>query len=461
MHLKRTWLVAILAAIVLPSICVAQVVYIPMTSLPGDGTTLQLSIANHDEVTRVFIGLVLEEGSDGTLQEGEPFGPIAVGAGKTRVVMGPPGIGLLQFQGSPLLRVSARLKTADGSTQVRGAQVPVIDVTNLIPAGIPTEVASLMSSPDFLGDFGLINLGGAETVCNAAGYASDGTQLGPSFGLLVSPLSFDFFPNVPGGLAGGSPVSDVRIEISCDQNYFVFGRTVGLAPGYVGFNTPSSSLEDAFVLGSPGTTSGPDPDPEPEPPGPSGGGPTPATKVFRFTRGGKFFTPSASRPLLTQNIGVPANRSYSEIFVSFEVKHGGWYSKQRDGIHRIFSISRNGSFNGDTYAFTTARGPGKNVVTNAITIDLSKGVTSKKGTSASLSKGVTYRVTYRYDAKAGIWRLTISGGGKIKVDISKAITGPIDTLQGKWEMKFSDPLFEIHVPSHGWDYSDLLFELRP
>ena len=88
--------------------------------------------------------------------------------------------------------------------------------------------------------------------------------------------------------------------------------------------------------------------------------------------------------------------------------------------------------------FTTARGPGKNVVTNAITIDLSKGVTSKKGTSASLSKGVTYRVTYRYDAKAGIWRLTISGGGKIKVDISKAITGPIDTLQGKWEMKFSD-----------------------
>ena len=246
MHLKRTWLVAILAAIVLPSICVAQVVYIPMTSLPGDGTTLQLSIANHDEVTRVFIGLVLEEGSDGTLQEGEPFGPIAVGAGETRVVMGPPGIGLLQFQGSPLLRVSARLKTADGSTQVRGAQVPVIDVTNLIPAGIPTEVASLMSSPDFLGDFGLINLGGAETVCNAAGYASDGTQLGPSFGLLVSPLSFDFFPNVPGGLAGGSPVSDVRIEISCDQNYFVFGRTVGLAPGYVGFNTPSSSLEDAL-----------------------------------------------------------------------------------------------------------------------------------------------------------------------------------------------------------------------
>ena len=76
--------------------------------------------------------------------------------------------------------------------------MPVIDVTNLIPAGIPTEVASLMSSPDFLGDFGLINLGGAETVCNASGYASDGTQLGPTFGLLVSPLSFDFFPNVQG-----------------------------------------------------------------------------------------------------------------------------------------------------------------------------------------------------------------------------------------------------------------------
>ena len=43
---------------------------------------LQLSIANHDEVTRVFLGLVLAEGSDGTLQEGEPFGPIAVGAGE-------------------------------------------------------------------------------------------------------------------------------------------------------------------------------------------------------------------------------------------------------------------------------------------------------------------------------------------------------------------------------------------
>ena len=66
-------------------------------------------------------------------------------------------------------------------------------------------------------------------------------------------------------------VSQVRINMTCDQRFFVFSRTVNPQTGYLAIHTAASSIGD----GLPNAGAPPTPPPSPPPPPPPNSGPPP------------------------------------------------------------------------------------------------------------------------------------------------------------------------------------------
>ncbi|HVR29241.1 MAG TPA: hypothetical protein VMS86_06860 [Thermoanaerobaculia bacterium] len=446
------------AALAVPNAAArAQQVYVPLTSYPGDGTVLELVATNPDtELTRVFSGVVLPEGADGVTTAGEATGAIGVAPGSTRVVVGPPGIGLWRLEGYSGLQLSARLRIPGSTSSRQGDWVPILSRDSVHPANTTVEAQSLIAATGFLSDFGVFIAGQVAARCDARLLLADGTQVGPAHVLQLAPLSFHLFRNVPTDLVSGAQIADARVSIRCDQDFFVLSRTVNPQTGYVSIHTGATAL--GAGLPKPGEPTPPPPPPPPPPP--SGNAPPTATQVERFTRSGSFFTPTLAEPYLDLELPVTPNVAFSELAVSFEVEHGGWDAVDPAGIVNLLYLTR-GGFTGDVFALITARGPGKNVVRNQITVDLPQGQQLSRVTKTALQPGSTYHVDYLYAGQAGRWTLTISEAGVPIVNLAGPTTGPIWTKGATWTILLSDAPSPGHVSSLGWSYRDLSVEWRP
>jgi hypothetical protein len=433
----------------------AQHLYLPRTSHPGDGTVLELVVTNPDpELTRVVTGALLGEGVDGVATAGTPIDQIGVAPKATRIVVVPAGIGLLRLKGYSGLQLSARLRVPGGASQRQGDAVPLLGLGNVVPPNTTVEAQSLIAVTGYLSDVGLFNAGQQAAHCEARVSLADGIQVGPTFVLNVAPLSFTLFENVPNALVAGAQVADARVTMRCDQSFFVLSRTVNPQSGYVSIHTAGTAL--ASGLSEPGA---PPPPPPPPPPG-GGGSPPAATQVERFTRPGAFFTASPAIPSLLLTMPVTPNVAFSELAVSFTVKHGGWDPILPDGVVNLVYLTR-GVFTGDVFALITARGPNRYVVRNEITVDLPQGTKSGKVKAADLQPGTTYHVDYVYDGKAEHWVLTISDSFGPVFNLAGFTTGPVWTQSKPWTILFSQDPGEGHVVSTGWMYSDLEVEWRP
>jgi hypothetical protein len=284
----------------------AQNLYVPLTSYSGDGTLLEIIAVNPDpEVTRVFSGTVFREGVNGATDPGTATEQIGVAPNTTRIITAPTGIGLLRIKGYSGLQISARLRVPNGSSQLQGDAVPVLNTDNAIPANTTVETASLLAATGYLGDFGLFNASDQSANCSARVLLADGTQVGPSFLLLVAPLSFNLYERVPSSLVGGAQVSNARVTMRCDQRFFVLSRTVNPQTGYVSIHTASTGI--ARGLPDPGST------PTPPPPPPPGNTPPAASALETFTRPGSFYTPSDAQPELLLELPVTPNVAFSSL----------------------------------------------------------------------------------------------------------------------------------------------------
>jgi len=444
----------------------AQHLYVPLTSYPGDGTILELVATNPDTQPRSFSGTILAEGSDGGVDPGTPTESIEIAPGSTRIVNAPPGIGLWRLQGFAGLQISARMRVATASPNHEGAPMPVLSTETVHAAGTTVLVQSLIAVEGYLSDVGLFNAGEDGARCEAEVVLSNGIQVGPTFALHVPPLSFMLFENVPPPAPAGLVAMDVHVAMSCDQDFAILSRTINPQTGYLAIRTGSIAMADG--LPTPGSNTPPPPPPPPPPgtppppPPPPDNPPPPAGQTVRFSRNGQFFTPTAGNPAMIMSMPLPADVIYSQLTISFDVRHGGWYRQQIDGIHNLLYMTR-GGWSGDVFALITARGPNRNLVRNEITVDLPKQQISQKQVNANLQPGTTYHVEYSYNHKNGRkWevRITAAGGGVV-ANFSGPTTGPIWTKGGGWRIFLSDVPVAAHVTNIGWQYSDLEVVLTP
>ena len=444
----RKFLVALALAAgqLIPVAAQAQSLYVPLTSIPGDGTVLELVAVNPDpEVTRVFSGSILGRGANGVTSPGTPTEQIGVAPGTTRVVVGPGGVGLWRLKGFAGLQISARLRVPGGASQQQGDAVPIFSLDNAIAANTTVETTSLLAANGFRSDVGLFNAGEVAANCTARVVLADGTQVGPIFGLIVPPLSFSLYEQIPAAFIGSAQVSNARLTMRCDQKFFVLSRTLNPTTGYVSFHTAATAIAHGFP--DPGDRA--DADSEPHPP-------APATRRRPRPRSrpspgpGAFFTPSAAQPELLLVPVVTPNVSFRSLAMSFKLNHGGWNPVNPEAVLNLAYLTR-GDFNGDVFASITARGPGRNVVRNEITIDLPAGQGLSRAKTVILEPGEQYDFDYVYDWTAGTFTLTVSDDlGPFKI-ISGPVTGPVWTQNQPWTLLLSEQPREGHAPLLGLD----------
>jgi hypothetical protein len=449
----------------------AAQLYVPLTNYQGDGTVLEIVVTNPDTVPRTFSGTIIAEGSNGNVDKGTPTEPITVNPGATRVIKAPAGSGTWRLSGNEGLEISARMRVATAAPSYEGEEVPLLDSDNVHPANSRVIVQSLLAAHGYLSDFVLWNASTSNARCEATVHLVNGAQIGPKFLIHVAPLSLTLFGNVAAMAVIPNQVSQVRVNMTCDQGFFVYSRTVNPQTGYLAINTGTSSIGDG--LPNAGTTPTPPPPPPgppppqgppPPPPPPGGGGggnARPASQKSEFRRNGEFYTVTNGDRTMVMNMGVEPNVIFSEFRVSYDFNHGGWNRGAPDGIHNVGYITR-GGWSGDVFMLVTTRGPNRNLVRQEITVDLPRNEISMKTVNARLQPGANYHVDYSYNHKQRRWHLLITQhGGGVVVDVTGPTTGPIWTKGGGWKIQFSDETLAAHVTSLGWTFSNLLVEWLP
>lgn len=426
----------------------AEILFVPLTSSAEDGTELEILVANPDVVDHTFEGAVVPRDLDALATAGTDTGSITVPALQTIVVNGPVGIGLWRITGPPALDFYARQRVKDG---VGAVQVPVLSAASG-RSGV-FRVQSLRAVPGTTGTFSLINLSSEEGHCVARVFRANGQQLGPDFSLPFPPMAMRHFENIPHALAPGESVAELRVVLDCDQKFFAFARLINHMTGALSIITPSAALATGFsdIVGDPGG------DPGGEPPPPSG-------DAFVFKRD-TFFTSTSQDPRRELRFDVPADKTYAQLRMAFDFVFGGWSNSNRDGIHRIVHLSRDGTrFSTHTYSLLSARGPNRNLVRNEITIDLPRfEVIDKVKKGVSFVKGREYHVDYLWDGVVGVWELEIrEKGGPMIVALDGRTTGPVYTERGKWLFNVGDVAEEAHARTPaGWTWRNIVIELRP
>ena len=200
------------------------------------------------------------------------------------MIKAPPGKGTWRLSGFDGLEISARMRVPTAAADYLGEEVPLLDSDNVHPANSTAVVQSMLAAHGYLTDFALWNAAKTNMRCEASVHLANGTQVGPDFRIHVAPLSLTLFENVAAVAVIPNQVSQVRINMTCDQGFFVYSRTVNPQSGYLAIHTAASSIGDGLPnAGSPP----PPPPPPPGPPPPNSGPPPPPPPVVAMEADGR------------------------------------------------------------------------------------------------------------------------------------------------------------------------------
>jgi hypothetical protein len=171
-----------------------------------------------------------------------------------------------------------------------------------------------------------------------------------------------------------------------------------------------------------------------------------------------FHKPTLDNQRLRFSFPFPRGLTYRVITIDLDIKHGGWYSKNPDGIHPQIWWARN-EHRSNTFGYVTARGPSRNLLILMTNVDFAAGDFSRATKNAALVPGHTYHLAYRYDTHTGV----ISATWTDKADGTKyTITHPttvrndvIETQGNGFVLDVGGVLVHEDVPPLGWEYSNL------
>jgi hypothetical protein len=248
-----------LAASVAPAL--AGEVYVPFASNRSiDGTTYQTKVwvTNTGTAARQFEVRFISQNVDGT-QGADATTKLNVPGGGTLLLgsVAPNGsLGVVEISGAPQIVVNARLDAIGSNGAILSStNVPAIGAGNVIKKGSTAHLQGLeLTNRGTLSDFGLMNLSNAAAQCTIKAWRSNGAQISQTSVVTLQPLSTRHFENVL-NILGEQSVSDTRVEVSCDQQFFPYAVVFKPGGPETSFVTSSFALDTDLVSGV-GNTAG-------------------------------------------------------------------------------------------------------------------------------------------------------------------------------------------------------------
>lgn len=245
-------LCALLAGVV-PAL--AGEIYVPFASNRSvDGTIYQTKVwvTNTGTAARRFSVRFITQNANGT--QGADTGTLLNVPGGGTLLLGsvaPTGsLGMVEISGAPQLVVNARIDAIGPNGSIlSSANVPVAGGGNVIKGGATAHLQGLeLTGRGTLSDFGLMNLSNASAQCTIKVYRSNGTQVSQTSVISLLPLSERHFENVLGAL-GERSISDARVEVTCDKQFFPYATVFAPGGPETNFVTASYALDTDLVGG--------------------------------------------------------------------------------------------------------------------------------------------------------------------------------------------------------------------
>ncbi len=418
----------------------AGTVYVALASdqeIGGINYESILTVSNPSDQGGTFTTYFIPSFADGTerpddLELEEIFMP----PGSTRVFFGltdGADRGMLEITASDFLVFAAKLVPAGPPRP--GAIIPIASSSNLTRANSRFHLQNWERSDSVQTSFHLVNLATGTNICTITVFAADGTPLVSPTVLTLAGLSHNGWNDALGIIGVGDAV-DARADVTCDRASAAFSHRIDTSTGEV--TLPPISTTGNSGLRAPGT------------------GPVCPDGADCFTLPGVFFTPVPGNDIIDFDVPLPDGEVYKRLTVEVTFRHGGW-DRVADGLHGIFWLRRNDIWRGQTFGYVNLRGPNRNLFTSLINVGLPGGDTRRTTANVVLTPGQTYKVFYSYDTNTRLTTTTIStvDGIELASMTDRTLSNQIAVQDGfKLQVALHRELVE--VPTHFWDYSDLL-----
>lgn len=439
------------ATLVVLALCSASVpvwagpVYVPVT-LPSwhDGSlhSTEVWVSNPAGTPRGFSTHFIPASTDGTHGGGPE---IPVPAQRTFLLSNVgPASGLLEVRSGQEMSVEAQLvNTSPSGIQTR-TSVPVISAANTIAAGKAAYLVGLERDPGrgTVSNMGVVNLGTQGAQCELKLFRVDGTPIGSTVTLSFFALSLRQFDDTLGAV-GEQKISDARVQVTCNQPFFIFASVVNLPLSQIWFLEPSAST--AADGGNPNPTPGP------------------GNSVV-FQKAGHIHTATPPNNAKgTVDIPIQQTMALKRMVIECDFIPGPWNREKTPGNHAIIWLYR-GKFRGNSIANVNAFGPNKNTIKLNQNVDLGAKEATTAEVGVQLQQGTRYHLRYVYDAATNQVTADISQGGTLvkTLRMPGTASGNILTVH--------PPALNVefgHYPgqegpeiaSWGWSYHDLRVEM--
>jgi hypothetical protein len=424
---------ALLAGVV-PAL--AGEVYVPFASNRSvDGTIYQTKVwvTNTGTTARRFSVRFISQNTDGT-QGADTGNELNVPGGGTLLLgsVAPTGsLGMVEIGGAPQLVVNARIDAIGPNGGIlSSANVPVVGGGNVMKQNTTAHIQGLeLTGRGTLSDFGLMNLSNASAQCTIKAYRSNGTQINQTSVITLLPLSERHFENVLGVL-GETSVSDARVEVSCDKQFFPYAAVFKPGGPETNFVTASFALDTDLVTGV---------------------GNTPGAVVFEAP-------------------GVYLNAKPGDSFKQFDIPlvEGVRYKKATMEFDLYVDKFPSGIFAGVTamrrtdktmyYGLIVRGGRSKTILDMGVDDDI------LDGNSGPWKERTNYHLVFEYDTVAGKLTFRCIRNGSLV----ETLSGPIN----HFDLSKNGKIFRVdfgqsgvadgaYFPPLGWKYSNLKVVFEP
>lgn len=260
--MRKTVLFGLIALFASLAPVFAGEVYVPLASnklINGTFYRTKVWVTNVGTVARRCDVRFIESETDGTKATAAPT-PINVPGGATVVLsnVAPVGKnGILELAGAPQLVVTSRLEVVGLDDAVLGTtNVPVVGVGNVIGANKTAEIQGLeLTQRGTISDFGIVNLNRSSTQCTVKGFRANNTQIAQTVVISLAPLSVRHFDQAL-SILGENLISDVRMEVTCNKQFFPYALVYKPGAAETAFILPSETLEGDLIAGVGGPSDG-------------------------------------------------------------------------------------------------------------------------------------------------------------------------------------------------------------
>lgn len=458
--MKRS-LLALAALALAAAPALAGPVYLPGAIREIDGAyvrTTELWATNPDTVIQGFVVRNLAATANGTVRtNGDERGPFYLAPGETKrfTDLVPSGFrGMLELDGAPVLQFSGALTVRNlTGTKVAEAEIPVLDQTELAPAGSTLGLQGMeRAGSTVTTNLGVVNLSQTTAACVITVRQKDGLLVIQNVPITLPGLSSVQFDDALAILGLSSVAEGARAEVSCNQSFWAYLSTYNDQSGEIELIEGSATIAGSTLVKPTATNPDPDPGPDPDPP------PGNATV---FTRSGEIVRyPTNNNGVHNYRVNMPfgGSRNFKKVVVDFDFHVGGWDRSNSSGFHCVMWLN-NGQSWANLFGYVNLRG------TRGLTVfqvNATGGGWQETNQNGSPTPGNDYHMHYEYDLNEHIvfYRITHAGGGTVATKSYSLRGNSFSTSSFFIEFGYQQAEGpEAYTP--GWTFSDLRASFIP